>query len=230
MSVCTRHVLPPLPYDVAALAPHIAAQTMQLHHGVHHAAYVRALNVALASAPHLQDKTARWLLLNLDKIPESIVTAVRNNAGGHVNHSLLWRAMSPQGGGAPVGPLADAIDDAFGSLGGFKNRFEEAGSKLFASGWVWLVKSQHDADKIQVLTTSGHASPMAQGYVPLLVNDVWEHAYYLEHQNRRMEYLKGWWPVVNWSEAAHRYARSRHPAAQVAATAGNGAAPPATRV
>ncbi len=205
-----NHLLPPLPYDVSALEPHIDARTMTLHHDMHHASYVKALNLALASAPELlQGKTADWLLLNLGKIPENIRTAVRNNAGGHVNHSLLWRAMSPAGGGAPAGSLAEAIDHAFGSFEKFKTRFEEAGGKLFGSGWVWLVRPQHGDDKLQVLTTPGHDNPAMQGCTPILVNDVWEHAYYLKHENRRPEYLKGWWFVVNWEEAARRFAHTQ---------------------
>ena len=207
-----KHLLPPLPYDFAALEPHIDARTMHLHHGVHHAGYVKALNLALTGAPaELLEKTAAWLLLNPGKIPAKIRTAVHNNAGGHVNHSLLWRAMSPDGGGAPSGRLAEAIEHDFESFEKFKTEFVEAGSTLFGSGWVWLVRSQHGDDKLQVLTTSGHDNPMAQGCAPLLVNDVWEHAYYLRHENRRPEYLKGWWPLVNWKEAARRYERAQLP-------------------
>ena len=209
-----KHLLPSLPYDVSALEPYIDARTMTLHHDLHHASYVKALNLALESAPELlQGKSADWLLLNLGKVPETIRTTVRNNAGGHVNHSLLWRAMSPDGGGAPSGPLAEAINHAFDSFEKFKTQFEEAGGKLFGSGWVWLVKPLKGDDKLQVFTTSGHGHPAAQGYTPILVNDVWEHAYYLKHENRRAEYLKGWWSVVNWNEAARRFAPSR-PAAE----------------
>jgi Fe-Mn family superoxide dismutase len=205
-----KHLLPPLPYEVTALEPHIDARTMTLHHDMHHASYVNALNLALESAPELlQGKTTNWLLLNRGMIPENIRTAVCNNAGGHVNHSLLWRAMCPGGGGTPSGPLAAAIDRAFGSFEKFKKQFEEAGSKLFGSGWVWLAKAPHDDAKLQVLTTSGHDNPLTQGYFPLLVNDVWEHAYYLKHENRRPEYLQGWWSVVNWKEAERRLASSR---------------------
>jgi Fe-Mn family superoxide dismutase len=208
-----RHQLPPLPYAVSALEPHIDARTMTLHHDMHHASYVKALNLALESAPEsLQGKAADWLLLNLRKVPLKIRTLVRNNAGGHLNHSLLWQVMSPGGGGAPKGPLAEAIDQSFGSFDGFKAQFEEAGGKLFGSGWVWLVRAEHGNDQLQVLTTSGHDNPMTQGYVPLLVNDVWEHAYYLKHESRRLEYLRDWWPIVNWSEAAQRLERSQHTA------------------
>jgi Fe-Mn family superoxide dismutase len=213
-----KHLLPPLPYDVSALEPHIDARTMLLHHDMHHASYVEALNLALQTAPALQGKTADWLLLNLGSVPEDIQATVRNNAGGHVNHSLLWQVMSPGGdgggGGTPSGPVAEAIDHAFGSLAKFKTQFEDAGSKLFGSGWVWLVKAQHGDDKLKVLTTSGHDNPLTQGYLPVLVNDVWEHAYYLKHKNRRPAYLKGWWSVVNWKEAARRLALSRDVAEQ----------------
>jgi Fe-Mn family superoxide dismutase len=205
-----RHLLPPLPYDVGALEPYIDTHTMILHHGMHHAAYVKALNLVLESASEsLREKTADWLLLNLSKVPERIRMAVRNNAGGHMNHSLLWRAMSPDGGGAPSGPLAEAIEDAFDSFEKFKTCFEEAGSKLLGSGWVWLVKTRHGNDKLRIITTSGHDNPLTQGYVPLLVNDAWEHAYYLKYENRRLEYLRGCWSVVNWKEAARRLEYSR---------------------
>lgn len=205
------HVLPSLPYAASALEPHIDARTMTLHHDEHHATYVKALNEALASAPDmLRTKSAEWLLMHSRKVPDKIRTAVQNNAGGHVNHSLLWKAMSPDGGGAPSGALAEAIDEAFDSFDAFKSRFEEAGAKLFGSGWVWLVRGAEDDGKLQVLTTTGHDNPIAQGHFPLLVNDVWEHAYYLKHENRRPAYLKGWWSVVNWDEAARRLDESEH--------------------
>ncbi|MGQ0697415.1 MAG: superoxide dismutase [Panacagrimonas sp.] len=206
-----EHVLPPLPYDVAALEPHIDARTMTVHHDKHHATYVKALNTALESAPQsIKDKSADWLLLNLGEVPEKIRTAVRNNAGGHVNHSLLWLAMSPDGGGAPSGALSQAIDSAFGSFDKFKTAFDESGAKLFGSGWVWLVKGQTSKDKVQIVTTTGHENPVSKGLFPLLLNDVWEHAYYLKHENRRPEYLEGWWSVVNWKEAERRFGLSRH--------------------
>ena len=203
-----KHLLPPLPYDYAALEPHIDARTMTLHHDQHHASYVEKLNAALEKCPDLHERTAIWLLLNLSHVPEGTRTAVRNNAGGHVNHSMFWRAMSPSGGGEPTGALADAIKRDFGGLEKFKVRFDEAGEKLFGSGWVWLVRTQQDGGKLEVFTTSGHDNPLMQGHFPLLVNDVWEHAYYLKHENRRADYLKGWWPVVNWEEVARRYERS----------------------
>jgi superoxide dismutase, Fe-Mn family len=200
-----KHALPPLIYQYAALEPAIDAHTLMLHHDVHHAAYVNALNRALEKVPELQEKTALWLLLNPSMIPRSIRTAVRNNAGGHVNHSLFWRTMSPRGGGWPRGPLAKAIGHDFGSVEQFKEEFTEAGSKQFGSGWVWLVKPQRRGGKLEIVTTAGHEHPSTQGQVPILLNDVWEHAYYLRYENRRAEYLKNWWTVVNWDEASHRF-------------------------
>jgi Fe-Mn family superoxide dismutase len=211
----SKHLLPPLPYDPAALEPHIDARTMMLHHGKHHASYVEKLNTALETFPDLQQKTALWLLLNVGKLHKDIRVAVRNNAGGHVNHSLFWQAMSPSGGGKPTGALADAIKRDFGGIEKFKVRFDEAGEKLFGSGWVWLARTQKGGSRLEVITTSGHDNPLMQGCFPLLLNDVWEHAYYLKHENRRADYLNGWWPVVNWQEAARRYERSEHSAEQL---------------
>lgn len=200
------HQLPELPYGVAELEPYIDARTMTLHHDMHHAAYIKALNLALQNEPQaLQEKSAEWLLLNLNKVPENIRTLVKNNAGGHVNHSMLWQCMSPDGGGKPSGELADAIDDNFESFEKFKTQFEEAGSKLFGSGWVWLIKAAHGDDSLHILATSGHDNPMTQGYLPLLVNDVWEHAYYLHYENRRPDYLQHWWSIVNWEEIEQRF-------------------------
>lgn len=203
-----KHMLPPLPYDYAALEPHIDARTMALHHDEHHASYVENLNSALEKFPELHECDALWLLLNLDKVPHAIRTAVRNNAGGHVNHSLFWRAMSPHAGGAPAGVLANAIDRDFGSLEQFKVQFAEAGGKLFGSGWVWLARANQDSGRLHIHTTSGHDNPLMQGHFPILVNDVWEHAYYLNYENRRSEYLESWWAVVNWEEAARRFEHS----------------------
>lgn len=210
-----KHMLPSLPYDHAALEPHIDAKTMMLHHDKHHASYVENLNATLEGIPEMQERNALWLLVNLNKVPQKIRTAVHNNAGGHVNHSLFWRTMSPAARGAPTGPLADTIDRAFGGLDEFKARFTEAGGKLFGSGWVWLVKAQRDGGDLQIYTTYGHDNPLTHGHFPILVNDVWEHAYYLKYENRRADYLKGWWPVVNWEEAERRFERSDHPAEQV---------------
>jgi superoxide dismutase, Fe-Mn family len=203
-----KHVLPPLPYDYAALEPHIDARTMKLHHDKHHSGYVTNLNAALENFPALHERTAIWLLLNLNEVPAAARTAVHHNAGGHVNHSLFWRAMLPAGGGAPAGPFADAINRDFGSLEQFKTAFVEAGSKVFGSGWVWLARAQRGGGKLELFTTAGHDNPMMEGHFPVLVNDVWEHAYYLKYENRRADYLKAWWSIVNWEEAARRFERS----------------------
>ena len=209
-----RHLLPALPYDHAALEPHVDGRTMRLHHNKHHAAYVDNLNATLEKLPALQDRSASWLMLNLDQVPEAARTAVRINAGGHFNHSLYWRSMSPRSGGAPKGALADALNRDFGSLEKFKAAFADAGAKLFGSGWVWLARVQKDGGKLQVYTTPGHDNPLMQGHYPLLVNDVWEHAYYLKHENRRPEFLRGWWAVANWEEAATRFEHTDHTAEQ----------------
>ena len=226
----SKHLLPPLPYDHAALEPYIDARTMTLHHGKHHAAYVEKLNAALENFPDLQQKTAPWLLLNLAKLPKDIRVAVHHSAGGHVNHSLFWQAMSPvssTGGGAPSGPLADAIKRDFSSFDLFKGQFDKAGVALFGSGWVWLVRGQKDGSPLEVITTTGHDNPLMHGRFPLLLNDVWEHAYYLKHENRRDDYLKGWWSIVNWQEASRRYARSDHFAGELLETEGGTPVPAA---
>lgn len=208
-----KHVLPYLPYTTSALEPHIDARTMRLHHGKHHAGYVKALNLALESAPALlQDKSAEWLLKNLNEIPTDIRTTVRNNAGGHVNHSLLWQIMAPDSVvSEPSDPLTDAINDAFGNFHTFQVEFDEAGKKLFGSGWVWLAKPQGNEGKLQILTTSGHDNPISQGFLPILVNDVWEHAYYLKHQHQRINYFRNWWNVVNWTEVSRRFEQPADP-------------------
>jgi len=203
--VPAKHLLPPLPYGHAALEPTIDARTMMLHHDKHHASYVEKLNSALKNFPELQGRTATWLLLNLIKVPKEIRTTVRQNAGGHVNHSLLWRAMSPTGADAPAGALADAIVRDFGGVEQLKTRFAAAGQERFGSGWVWLARTQPEGGRLQVLSTFGHENPMLQGLYPILVNDVWEHAYYLKYENRRADYLASWWAVANWEEAARRY-------------------------
>jgi Fe-Mn family superoxide dismutase len=204
----TKHVLPPLPYDYAALEPHIDVRTMQLHHDMHHATYVKNLNAALEKLPEFQGRSAIWLLLNIDTLPELSRTAIRNNAGGHVNHSMFWQIMSPDGDSEPSDLLADAIKRDFGSIDEFKAQFDEAGEKLFGSGWVWLADTPKDGGTLEILTTTGHDNPAAQGYFPLLVNDVWEHAYYLKHENRRGDYLKDWWSIVNWREVGRRLANA----------------------
>ena len=195
--------LPPLGYPYDALEPHIDAKTMTIHHDKHHGGYVTKLNKALEGHPDLAKKTVEELLKNLDGVPESIRTDVRNNGGGHSNHSMFWQIMKPGGAKAPSGDLADAINAAFDSLDKFKTQFEDAGSKRFGSGWVWLVK---DNDKLQIVTTPNQDSPISDGAKIVMGNDVWEHAYYLKYQNKRGDYLKAWWNVLNWDEVAKRFA------------------------
>jgi superoxide dismutase, Fe-Mn family len=195
--------LPPLPYAHDALEPHIDKMTMEIHHGKHHNAYVTNLNKALESAPDLQSKSLEELLANNCAIvPENIRTAVRNNAGGHINHSMFWQIMKPNGGGAPHGNVAAAINSAFGSFDAFKEKVNGAGATRFGSGWAWLVKS---GGKIEVISTANQDSPVMEGKTPVLGVDVWEHAYYLKYQNRRPDYLAAWWNVVNWDEIEKRF-------------------------
>ena len=193
--------LPPLPYANDALEPHIDAQTMTIHHDKHHQAYVDKLNAAVAGT-EWESKSIDEIIANLDKLPESIRTAVRNNGGGHYNHSLFWEWMSPDGGGEPSGPLADGINAKFGSFAKFKEEFEAAGVARFGSGWVWLIK---DGSGVAIVSTPNQDSPASEGKVVLLGNDVWEHAYYLKYQNRRPEYLAAWWNVVNWPKVQSRF-------------------------
>lgn len=197
------HTLAPLPYDYAALEPFIDAQTMELHHDKHHAAYVNNLNAALEKYPDLQTVSAEELVMRLDDIPEDIRMAVRNNAGGHVNHTMFWEIMGPNGTSTPTGAIAQAINDAFGSFDAFRQQFNDAGLKRFGSGWVWLVRSTNG--RLEITTTANQDSPLTQGFQPILGNDVWEHAYYLKYQNRRAEYLNAWWSVVNWDAVNHRF-------------------------
>jgi Fe-Mn family superoxide dismutase len=194
--------VPPLPYDYDALEPHIDAQTMTLHHDKHHQAYVDKANDALAGGP-FDGKPIEEVIANLGDVPEDKRAAVRNNGGGHLNHSLFWESMSPNGGGAPDGDLGSAIDAAFGSFDAFKEQFEAAGVARFGSGWAWLVV---DGGTLKITSTANQDSPLTDGQTPLLGNDVWEHAYYLKYQNRRPEYLKAWWNVVDWGKVAERYA------------------------
>jgi superoxide dismutase, Fe-Mn family len=197
------HTLPPLPYPANALEPHIDAQTMEIHHGKHHNAYVTNLNAALEKAPELANKPLEELLKNLNAVPEAIRTAVRNNGGGHWNHSQFWKTMGPNGGGAPTGKLADAINSAFGDFEKFKEQFQAAGAGRFGSGWVWLV---NEGGKLAITSSPNQDNPLMDGKsAPLLGNDVWEHAYYLKYQNRRPDYLKAWWNTVNWTEVAKRF-------------------------
>jgi Fe-Mn family superoxide dismutase len=196
--------LPPLPYDYAALEPYIDAETMKLHHDKHHQAYITNANGALEKHPELASKTADELLADLNAIPEDVRTVLRNNAGGHSNHSMFWSIMGPAGqnGGAPAGALADQIKADFGDFETFKKTFNETTAKQFGSGWGWLV---FKAGKLAIVTTPNQDSPLSQGLYPILGNDVWEHAYYLKYQNRRPEYLAAWWNVVNWNEVAKRF-------------------------
>jgi Fe-Mn family superoxide dismutase len=194
--------VPPLPYDYAALEPHIDEQTMRLHHDKHHQAYVDKANGALDGTEH-EGKPIEEVVANLGALPDDIKGVVRNNGGGHLNHSLFWESMSPDGGGEPSGDLAGAINDAFGSFDAFKEQFEAAGVNQFGSGWAWLVV---DGGALKVTSTANQDNPVTNGQTPLLGNDVWEHAYYLKYNNRRPEYLKAWWNVVDWGKVAERYA------------------------
>ena len=194
--------LPPLPYDYAALEPHIDARTMEIHHTKHHQAYVNNLNAALEKAPELQNKTLDELLRNLNAVPDSIRTAVRNNGGGHWNHSMFWTIMSPQGGGEPSGALADAIANSFGDFAKFKEQFNTAAMARFGSGWAWLTVN---GSKLTIESTPNQDTPISDGKYAVMGVDVWEHAYYLKYQNRRADYLSAWWNVVNWSEISKRF-------------------------
>jgi Fe-Mn family superoxide dismutase len=191
--------LPPLPYAADALEPHIDKATMEIHHGKHHAAYVNNLNKALESAPELQNKTIEELLANnLAVVTDSIKTAVRNNGGGHYNHSLFWNLLSPKGGGAPTGSAASVMTGTFGSFDAFKEKFTMAATGRFGSGWAWLVKDA--AGKFDIVSTPNQDTPLMDGKKAILGLDVWEHAYYLKYQNRRPEYIAAWWNLVNWDE------------------------------
>ncbi len=197
--------LPPLPYDFAALEPHIDARTMEIHHDKHHQAYVDNAIKALEGT-EWADRPVEAVIAALELLPESIRTAVRNNAGGHANHSLFWQIMSPDGGGSPEGALAEAINDTFGGVDELKAAVNDAGVKRFGSGWTWLV---WDGTGLAVMSTPNQDSPIMEGKTPLLGIDVWEHAYYLNYQNRRPDYLAAWWNVVNWAAVARRYEEAR---------------------
>src|SRR3954454_9837248 len=199
------HELPPLPYDYSALEPTIDAATMKLHHDMHHAAYVKNLNAALEKHPELASKRAEEMLSDLNAVPNDIRAAVRNNGGGHVNHCMFWKIMKPQGGGDPTGAIGDLIKKTFGSFNDFQTKFNDAGTKQFGSGWVWLAGKPGSGD-VQILSTANQDSPISQGLFPIMGNDVWEHAYYLKYNNRRPEYLSAWWNVLNWEEINARYA------------------------
>ena len=198
--------LPSLPYDYSALEPVIDRQTMHLHHDKHHAGYVSNLNAALEKHPELARRSVEELLRNLQSLPEAVRTAVRNHGGGHANHSMFWKIMMPKGGGAATGAVAEGIQKEFGSFERFVERFNEAGAKHFGSGWVWLARD--GAGKLHILTTSNQDSPFLHGLYPILGNDLWEHAYYLQYQNRRADYLKAWWNTLNWKEVNRRYEES----------------------
>ena len=197
------HQVPPLPYDFGALEPHIDALTMQTHHDKHHGAYVTNLNAALEKHPDLGSKSAEDLIKNLNAVPEDIRTAVRNNGGGHVNHSMFWLIMAPNAGGEPSGPLADGIKQAFGSFGEFQTKFNDAGLKRFGSGWAWVIDQ---GGKLAIESTANQDSPLMEGKKIVFGIDVWEHAYYLKYQNRRPDYINAWWNVVNWAEVNKRLA------------------------
>lgn len=196
--------LPPLPYPADALEPYIDKTTMEIHHDKHHGAYVNNLNKALESAPQLAGKSLEELLANNCAIvPENIRTAVRNNAGGHANHSMFWQILAAKAGGEPEGKLADAISSAFGGFNAFKEKFSAAASGRFGSGWAWLVKK--DSTSLEIISTANQDSPLMEGKFPVIGLDVWEHAYYLKYQNRRPEYIAAWWNLVKWPEADRRF-------------------------
>ena len=198
--------LPPLPYDYNALEPYIDTQTMQLHHDKHHQTYVTNLNNALKDS-EFASLQPEQVLQRLNEVPDAVRTAVRNNGGGHVNHTMFWQIMKPNGGGEPTGAIANAITSSFGSFDAFKTAFNDAGVKQFGSGWAWVTLGQDG--KLQISSTPNQDSPLLNGAYPILGNDVWEHAYYLKYQNRRPEYLSNWWNVVNWDEINKRYAQAQ---------------------
>ncbi|EFH87378.1 superoxide dismutase [Ktedonobacter racemifer] len=198
--------LPPLPYDYKALEPYIDTQTMQLHHDKHHATYVTNLNNAL-QGHEFANLPVDEVLRRINEVPESARTAVRNNGGGHSNHTMFWQIMGPNAGGQPTGEIANAINAKFGSFDNFKNAFNDAGAKRFGSGWAWLVIDRNG--NLEVISTANQDSPLMESLFPVMGNDVWEHAYYLKYQNRRPEYLNAWWNVVNWNEVNKRYAQAR---------------------
>jgi Fe-Mn family superoxide dismutase len=200
------HSLPPLPYAPEALEPHIDAQTMQIHHGKHHQAYVTNLNAAIEKAPEIANWSIDDLCRRINEVPEAVRTAVRNNGGGHWNHSLFWQLMAPNAGGEPGDALGQAITSSFGSFAAFKEQFQAAGMGRFGSGWAWLVS---DGGKLSIMSTPNQDNPLMEGKQALLGVDVWEHAYYLKYQNRRADYLGAWWNLVNWSEVSKRMDSAR---------------------
>ena len=196
------HSVPPLPYDYNALEPHVDEQTMRIHHDKHHGAYVNNLNAALEKHAALQNKSAEDLLKSINTVPEDIRTAVRNNGGGHVNHTMFWEIMGPGKGAAPSGPIAEAIKSTFGDFEKFKTQLNDAGVKRFGSGWAWLIDA---GGKLVIESTANQDSPLMEGKKPILGIDVWEHAYFLKYQNRRPDYLAAWWNVVNWDAVNKRF-------------------------
>jgi Fe-Mn family superoxide dismutase len=201
------HELPKLPYSYDALEPHIDARTMEIHYTKHHQTYINNLNAALEKHPDLQSKSVEDLLKNLNAIPEDIRTAVRNNGGGHLNHTMFWPMMSPNGGGEPKGELAGIINSAFGNFANFKNQFSKAAADRFGSGWAWLCVDK--GGKLTITSTPNQDNPISDGLKPVLGLDVWEHAYYLKYQNRRADYIAAWWNVVNWDQIARNYAGAK---------------------
>ncbi len=202
-----RHELPALPYDVAALEPHIDARTMEIHHGKHHAAYVANLNAALDKHPELFELPLETLLRDLGRVPEDIRTAVRNNGGGHANHAMFWLLLSGAGGGQPGGALGDAVAATFGSFAAFQEQFGNAAKTRFGSGWAWLTVDA--AGALAVSSTANQDTPLSDGLIPILGLDVWEHAYYLNYQNRRPDYVAAFWSIVNWEQVAANFAAAR---------------------
>ena len=200
------HSLPPLPYDYNALEPHIDEQTMRIHHDKHHAAYVNNLNAALDKHPQLANKSVDDLVKGINSVPEDIRTAVRNNGGGHINHTMFWEIMGPGKGGAPSGAIGDAIKSTFGDFEKFKAQLNDAGAKRFGSGWAWLLDV---GGKLVIESTANQDSPLMEGKKPILGIDVWEHAYYLKYQNRRPDYLAAWWDVVDWDAVGSRFEAAR---------------------
>jgi Fe-Mn family superoxide dismutase len=199
--------LPALPYDYDALEPYIDQETMRFHHDKHHAGYTRNLNLAVRQIPDFKNQTAEELLQNLEGLPKEVQNTVRNNGGGYVNHKMFWEIMSPKGGGKPQGELAKAINQKFGSFEEFQAQFNQAGSQRFGSGWAWLVLDKDG--ELMVMSTGNQDSPIMMGFAPIMGNDVWEHAYYLKYRNKRGEYLKQWWNVVNWKEVNRRYLQAK---------------------
>ena len=195
--------LPKLDYEYSALEPHIDARTMEIHHTKHHAAYVTNLNKALEGHEELQNKTIEEILSDIAIVPEDIRQAVINNGGGHANHSMFWKLMSPNGGGEPLGKLAEEINNQFGGIEGFKTDFAKAATSRFGSGWAWLVVDENG--KLQIISTANQDSPLMQSLTPILGLDVWEHAYYLSYQNRRPDYVTAWWNIVNWKQAEENF-------------------------